>query len=142
MLRTLLAATLLATVLAPAARAQTLDDLRWRNRILVLASADAASPEMREQERLLLADRSALAERELVVLAIEGQTLRAVFGKVPADETADTLRRRFGFDPAISFRAVLVGKDGGVKWSAEAPAPLTEINAVIDAMPMRRADRG
>ena len=49
------------------------------------------------------------------------------------------LRERLGL-PADSFRAVLIGKDGGAKITAAAPIAPQRLFATIDAMPMRRTE--
>lgn len=47
------------------------------------------------------------------------------------------LRRRFGVGTG-QFRVILVGKDGGVKLSSDAPVPAATLFSLIDSMPMRR----
>ena len=42
--------------------------------------------------------------------------------------------------PAGGFRAVLVGKDGGAKFTAAEPIPRQKRFDTIDAMPMRRGE--
>ena len=41
---------------------------------------------------------------------------------------------------APAFRVRLVGKDGGVKLDQATPIEVTTLFALIDAMPMRRAE--
>lgn len=141
MLRTLLAATVAAAMVPLPAAANGLDAMRWQNRIIVLSDADPASPALGEQERLLLMDEVALRERDIVVLTLAGDDLRVAFGDAPRLDPGE-LRRILGIPDRDRFLAVLVGKDGGVKWTASEPTALNEINAVIDAMPMRRSGRG
>jgi hypothetical protein len=50
---------------------------------------------------------------------------------------ASALKAPFGVANA-SFRAVLVGKDGGAKLSQPTPLDAARLFATIDAMPMRR----
>jgi hypothetical protein len=51
------------------------------------------------------------------------------------------LRRRFNVGPG-GFRALLIGKDGGVKLDQPNVIPAARLSAVIDAMPMRRDEMG
>ena len=118
-----------------------LDALRWKNRILILFAPSDSDPSFARQSRLLLADEKGLAERELVVLGVAGGRVETLFGDPKAKHDAGALRRHFGLDARAPFEAILIGKDGGVKWRQDAPFEPRDMNAVIDAMPMRRAGR-
>jgi len=137
----LLASITLVAGLSTASAQGELDALRWKNRILVLFAPTSDDPHFARQSRTLLADREALAERDLVVLGVVGDRVETLFGDPKADHTASVLRRRFGRAAGSPFEAILIGKDGGVKWRSGAPFEMDALNAVIDAMPMRRAGR-
>ena len=115
----------LAALATGAAAAGPLDAYRWRARVLVLSAPDAADAGLSAQRAALGAMRGGLAERDLVVLEAVGDT-----------EAARALRTQLAL-PAGEFRAVLIGKDGGVKLTAAAPIPPKTLFATIDAMPMR-----
>jgi hypothetical protein len=129
-----LAALLLAAG-GGAAMARDLADLRWEKRVLALFDAEP-SDALERQSAALLADEAALAERDMVVFAVVGDEVRPVYGAPPSD-TAASLRERLA--AGGGFQAVLIGKDGGVKRRSAEPISLRELEAVIDAMPMRRA---
>lgn len=135
----LLAALVICTAMGGATMAQSLSELQWQNRVLILFGTDGTAIE--EQSSELLKGRDALAERDMLVLAVAGDRLDPVYGPVPDGEDAQSLRARFGVDPAAPFTAILIGKDGQKKWRADSVVPRAEIEAVIDAMPMRRAGR-
>lgn len=142
MLRTVLAAAAFAAAglgsCGQAAAADgTLAAQRWQKRIL-LVFADEADPRAGEQAALLLGDEPGLADRDLLAFAVVGDALRPIYGRVPAGETAEGLRRRFAAAPPPAFTAILIGKDGGVKWRGDRPATREELFGLIDAMPMRR----
>jgi hypothetical protein len=118
----------LAVLAAGAASAASLDSYRDRARVLVLSAPDASDAHLKAQRAALGSVRPRLAERDLVVLEAVGPGVEA-----------RALRARLGL-PADSFRAVLIGKDGGAKLSAEAPIPPQTLFATIDAMPMRRVE--
>jgi hypothetical protein len=44
-------------------------------------------------------------------------------------------------DPRRRQSVRLIGKDGGVKLDRDTPVAVAELFALIDAMPMRRAER-
>jgi len=56
-----------------------------------------------------------------------------------ADEMATALRKKFNA-PAGRFTVILVGKDGGVKFKRHTRVKLSDIFALIDAMPMRQEE--
>ncbi|HMQ58040.1 MAG TPA: DUF4174 domain-containing protein [Rhizobiaceae bacterium] len=55
------------------------------------------------------------------------------------DEPANTLRAAFGIFEE-GFTTVLIGKDGGVKYRAGEAVSARKLFALIDAMPMRKAE--
>ena len=90
-------------------------------KLLVFRSThDARSYEQQMAE--LQAHAQDRKERDLLI--VEGdEKLRGSF-HVPADE----------------FAIVLIGKDGGEKLRRHTPLTVRELNAVIDAMPMRQQE--
>ncbi|WP_312930876.1 DUF4174 domain-containing protein [Agrobacterium cavarae] len=54
---------------------------------------------------------------------------------------ANAVRHR-EFAQSDNFRVVLVGKNGGIKLRSDAVISDVDMFAVIDRMPMRRAERG
>ncbi len=127
-LASLLAGPLLLAAFLPAASAGSdLDRYRWKSRVLVIAAA-ADDPRAAAQARIAEAAGPGMRERDLVVVRAIG-----------AGREAAVLRRRLGL-PTTGFRAVLVGKDGGAKLTAEEPIPAERLFATIDAMPMRREE--
>ena len=118
----------MAAMAAGAALAGPLDGYRGRARVLVLSAPDSGDAQLRAQRVALASDRAGVAERDLVVLEAVG-----------SGAEARALRERLGL-PADSFRAVLIGKDGGTKITEAAPLAPQRLFATIDAMPMRRTE--
>jgi hypothetical protein len=139
--RTLLAAATLAAGLADAAAAAPLADYRWSHRVVVLF-APTETTTLVEQTKDLLADKTGLAERDLVVLAVVGdEAPRLLFGQAPRDTpTAAALRQAYDVAEPIGFTAILVGKDGGEKLRQTHPVRRDQLYGTIDAMPMRRGE--
>lgn len=121
-----------------AASAASLDTLRWESRVLLIVSSEAGAAEAERQEAFLRGRDRDLSERQMTVIAVRGDEVRTLAGRSPTGLSAAALRRDAGFGD-VPFVAVLIGLDGGVKWTSRTPASLDEINAVVDAMPMRRA---
>ena len=80
---------------------------------------------VKEQLELLKKDSAGLREREVVV------TMAGV---------GDAAWKRFAVPLHSDFTVVLVGKDGGEKYRSHRPLSTAELFALIDAMPMRRAE--
>ena len=116
--------------------AAAMTDYKWKYRPLVIIAADASTPQLSAQRRMVAANRSALAERDIVVIWVVGNSVSAEFGPKPR-ESAAALQARFG-SPKGDFRAILVGKDGGTKLTTSSPITADRLYATIDAMPMRR----
>ena len=85
---------------------------QWRHRVLVIDTPSRESAEYQRQSAVLAAASAGLEERHVQVVT---QTAKV-------------------------FRVRLVGKDGGVKLDRGAPVDVPTLFALIDAMPMRRAE--
>jgi hypothetical protein len=129
-------AVALLAVLAGVAPAFAMTDYKWKYRpLLVFADAGTNAP-LAEQRRMVSANRTALSERNVVVIWVVGDTVSAELGPQPR-EGAKALRALFGAAKG-GFRAVLVGKDGGTKLNSASPLGAGALYATIDAMPMRQ----
>jgi len=116
----------------------SLEQFQWKERVLVIF-ADKDNSRTSRQENQLLAERDALAERDMVVLKISGGTVKPVFGAgAGLDPTA--IRRELDAPEEGEFAAALVGKDGTVKLKVSEPISNGELFAIIDSMPMRAAE--
>jgi hypothetical protein len=87
---------------------------QWRHRVLVIDAPEQVTQDYRRQLAWLDAARAGLQERDLHLVTRTG---------------------------APAFRVRLVGKDGGVKLDQATPIETVTLFALIDAMPMRRAER-
>jgi len=111
---------------------------RWKYRpVVVLAGADDGAA-LAEQRRVFAANRAGLAERDIVVVWVIGNKVRAELGPGPG-LTAAQLRARFGA-AETGFRVALVGKDGGTKLIQSKPLSADALFGTIDSMPMRRKE--
>ena len=115
-----------------AAPADFFADALWRSRVLVVAGdADLFAA----QRAALWGRRAALCVRDMVVVEIAADSVRIDGAAVGLD--AWETRRHLAIDgPAV----LLIGKDGGVKLRRPGPVPAERIFALIDDMPMRRAE--
>ena len=112
--------------------AQQLRDAHWKQRVVLVYGPSAAHPDLIRQQQWLTQSREALAEREMLVLSYTADRLS------PTD--CVTLHDDFAYAPK-AFGVWLIGKDGGVKLSRTTPVTVQELCALVDAMPMRQAER-
>lgn len=120
------------------ANADAWEDYAWKSRVLVVYAPSDEVPEMAAQRMLLSGDTDAMLERDLVLIEVVGDDIKAVLGPSP-DVAATELRAQHGISPD-QFGLVLVGKDTGVKLRSDMPVASSEIFSLIDTMPMRRRE--
>lgn len=120
------------------AAAESLAQFQWKNRVFVVF-ADRDNSRAAWQENQLLADRSGLDERDMVVLKVSGAGVRPLFGAGDGLD-GEVIRRDLDGPGAGEFAAFLLGKDGTVKLKLSEPIANGELFAIIDSMPMRAAE--
>ena len=113
-----------------------LDLYKWKKRPLVVFAPGETTPDYVAQRAIVSNSRAGFAERDVVIVFVVGDRVRTELGD-GRGLGAETLRKRFGVAPG-AFRALLVGKDGGVKLSSGSPLAAATLFKEIDAMPMRR----
>ena len=119
-----------------------LDAYRWQNRI-ILVFAPVAGDTMYAQQLAAFATREAeLADRDLLIGRFPADEEGTFAGQPVTQSGGVALRERYAV-PAGDFGLILIGKDGGVKLSANEPVSTVRIFELIDSMPMRQQeDRG
>ena len=115
----------------PACLAQTIRASHWKQRVLLVAAPNAENADFKTQKALLAGQKQALAARDFRVLDVLYDQLA----------TADKqfLTQKMGLNP-LTFAAVLIGKDGGVKKQSSRPIAPADLFGTVDEMPMRRAE--
>jgi hypothetical protein len=109
----------------------TLETLVWKNRVLVLYSPQPNDAAFVLQKQRLKEQKAQLLERDLVMIeCVEGQL---------SSEDMAYLKSRFSYQ-SNHFGVWLIGKDGGIKSRSDKPLLAQDLFALIDAMPMRRAE--
>lgn len=135
----LLAALIFALISSQAHAMNSLSELTWKKRV-VIVFGDADDAKVKRQIETLIRQRLELEERDLVVIRVTNDEATAAFGRV-AEPDAGALRNEADVKEG-SFQVLLVGKDGGIKLRSETVVPHVELFDVIDRMPMRQAERG
>lgn len=125
-----------AALVASNVPAEAISAYRWKKRSLVVFAESEKSEKLCKQRRIIEAHRDDLAERDLVVIYVVGDDVSTTLGPPPG-LSASALRRKYGIKDG-EFRAILIGKDGGVKKTAASPLTAEALAGTIDAMPLRR----
>lgn len=110
----------------------------WENRILIVFSLSQESSKYQQQIKIFKKDEPAIEERELVVFKIFENDGEAPGNKQLSQQEVESLRDHFKITE--DYKMLLVGKDGSVKEAYSKTVAMEEINAVIDAMPMRQQE--
>lgn len=128
----LLVLTLLHGVMAQSS-IEDLSSLKWSNRIILVNSN-----EYPEQFISRLESRNSdIVERDIVWFLFYKNRIATNYSGEIAQRFSTSIKSRYFED--ITTRAVLLGKDGGVKDVAQ-ELDLSGLFALIDGMPMRRAE--
>jgi len=118
------APALKALVIHPASEVK-LKGLVWKARPLVIFADNPADPAFRQQMQYLRGSGAALAARDVMV----------IIDTDPAAMTAIREKLR-----PIGFAVVLIDKTGNVAQRRPLPWKTREIVAIIDSLPIRRAE--
>ncbi len=117
-----------------AAAASPLGDYRWKNRLIVVSVPDGAA------RAEMVADfqkrRAALEDRDLIVIDASPTPLGVPGAVRPED--LEAVRKSWKLGGKAVF--VLIGKDGGEKSRQTEKLDLEKFFALIDTMPMRKAE--
>lgn len=134
----ILAAALTLFAATPGLSMESLSQFEWKNRVLVLFG-ESDNEKLRKQLDTLADQKPELTDRDMVVLHVEGNEVRTIFG-----DSAKLNARGLSAEakaPAGQFEAILVGKDGGIKLRSENVVSTAELFDLVDRMPMRQAEQ-
>jgi hypothetical protein len=116
-----------------------LSQFRWKNRLLFLFAPSPTHPFFDQLHQSLRAQRAGVKDRDLVVFEIL-ESARSTMNSDALDaHIAQSLREELDVSRG-EFAVILMGKDGGIKLRRQSQTKLTDIFALIDAMPMRREE--
>lgn len=118
---------------------QDLSQYRWQNRLIVLQLAPEGEDLFQQQLQLLGEDVDGLRERKLIVIQISESESRIHLPKPQPLEVKEKDQKRFRSSEE-PFTFILMGLDGGVKLRRNELVSREYLYALIDGMPMRRAE--
>ena len=120
-------------------KGQNLEKHLWKHRVVLIKSPLHDQTQVKD----LIDDVDALMDRKLVVYQFYGTTFTLIdHNQVPGKRTGQVSSEaslHFS-DVGNEFELVLIGLDGGVKMRKTKMVSKDEIFALIDGMPMRKAE--
>lgn len=117
----------------------TLEQYRWKNRVLVVSASDRDDVNLQKLQNDLASMAEEFTDRDLVLVTLlDTGTSEAGDRELTAAEAA-AARAELKIEAGL-FALRLIGKDGAVKLSTETVASVTDIYALIDTMPMRQRE--
>lgn len=102
--------------------AQNVSKYQWKNRVVLLFAKDSESIAIKKQLKAFEEQKAATEERDMVILTAKPM-----------------LKTQLGLKPDFEG-IVLIGKDGGVKFSENFFVKPQTLFALIDKMPMRKTE--
>ena len=112
---------------------QNLDKHQWKERVIYIVADKENHALLEQQFDLLNRDKQGLVDRNIVVYkCLEGKYTFYNWNDKPKINTASNISE--------GFKIVLVGLDGGEKYSSNTIVESDVIFNLIDAMPMRRQE--
>jgi len=106
----------------------TLEDLRWKNRVVLLFADGAENLSLKAQQKFIKKDKLGYEDRELVVIS-----------DIIGDKNRSDLRSKFNISEK-GFTFILIGKDGGEKLRRNTVVQSIDLFDLIDSMPMRQSE--
>ncbi len=134
-------ATIFLLTLSMTLFSQNVENYQWRKRVVIVYTSDIHSDVYRNQIADLISDMPSWEERKLVLIQVSQNQY-----KMGTDEDAswqdiehkDFWARAQKLKDPFTFE--LIGLDGGSKYVSNHFLPREQLFALIDGMPMRKAE--
>ena len=118
--------------------AQDLSKHQWKNRVILLLTDDTSNSTFQNQLTAFKNDIDGMDERKLIVYKITPEKYSVGLENknvgTPSKIYSDYKRSK------ASFEIFLIGLDGGIKLHQTKLLSIEKLFAIIDGMPMRRAE--
>ena len=126
----------LGSVILHSAQLVTLENLKWKNRIIVIFNNNAKMNEGVLQE--FKDNDSGISDRDIIYFLIDpDRTITNSKRQLSLQDQGTLIYQHFHEDDQL--KVILIGKDGGVKLDTNS-FDLEGIFRIIDAMPMRQRE--
>ncbi len=121
--------------------AQPFSEHRWQNRlVLILVDSPEDSLALKQLKEFQDAEEE-LLEYKLKIYLVAPEKCQMVLPSSKSEKSnPKTAYDRYA-TPNVPFEVILIGLDGGIKMRKNKVVPRQEIYALIDGMPIRRAEK-
>jgi len=125
------------------ANAQDLNNLKWKNRILIVKAIDSNDLKFEKQLTEFKSHDDELKERKLVLYTIKDHELTIIDYTTNTKDTSKRIRdgiKNTVLNTKNEFEVILIGLDGSIKLRKTEVLPIENLITIIDAMPMRKSE--
>lgn len=122
------------------AQITSLDDFQWKNRLLIIYTADQKSTQLDEQLAEITQIQNGYDERDLKVIILKNQKVEIWNSNQNHQLDIEQIIKELNIDEDKPYQNLLIGKDGGVKLKSNSPFSNEKLFRTIDAMPMRQRE--
>jgi len=139
-MKTLIIFLSLIFVLPNFTEAQSLNQYRWKSRLILLFTPSPSDPLFERQVKLLYEQMDAFTERNMIFMMITPDGKFENTGRFLKEATAHKFYQDFGVE-RYQFEMIMVGLDGYEKFrSINRITPTSVLLNLIDGMPMRKRE--
>ncbi|WKK74749.1 DUF4174 domain-containing protein [Marivirga salinae] len=131
---------LIFTMSSTQAQITSLDDFRWKNRLLIIYSANQKSSLLEEQLAKISYKKEGYLDRDLKVIILKNQKVEIWNSTKNHNLQFNKIIKELNIDENKTYQNLLIGKDGGVKLRSNSPISNEKLFKTIDAMPMRQRE--
>lgn len=119
--------------------AQSLAQHEWNDRLVLLLVEDEENEVFQEQLRAFRKEADGMQDRKLVIYQIKPNAYKIGLKAAKEWKTVTTAYSSYKKSTA-PFELLLIGLDGGIKLRQNTFLSTEDLFAIIDGMPMRRAE--
>jgi hypothetical protein len=116
-----------------------LESYVWKNRIVLVFTNGDTNTNYQAQVDMLVRDIRGIEERDMKIFKISHDNTAEDLLSKKTLRAKNNIREKYNLSDE-GFRVLLIGKDGSVKYSDSNPVSKEKLFAIIDAMPMRKAE--
>ena len=135
----LIAVLLFSVLLMNNSSAQSLKKHQWKNRLILILVKQPANDVLKKQVKSFRAAKAGMNERKLMVYQITPEKYGVGFKESINWQRSDELFKTYKREKS-DFEIILIGLDGGIKLRQNEFLSTDDLFALIDGMPMRRAE--
>jgi len=118
---------------------QSIADLQWKNRLIVVFTNSVNSQKFQQQLEIFKKDMDGFNDRKLKLIHAIPDKQRIVIPETSEWRDSNFYKKNKK-EKAADFEVILIGLDGGIKLRKYGLVEIKEIFDLIDSMPMRQAE--